>query len=158
VLAPEPAGGGAAPPVLAIRGLSKSFGGEQALADASLTVLPGEVHGLLGQNGSGKSTLIKILAGFHEPDAGELFVDGVPVRLPLPPGGFRPYGISFVHQNLGLVPALTVLENLMIGDLAARARWRISWPSERARAARLFESYGLGIDPAALAWGGGGEA
>jgi ribose transport system ATP-binding protein len=62
-------------PRLALRNLSKSFGGTHALRGADLTVLPGEVHGLLGENGSGKSTLIKILAGFHEPDAGELEID-----------------------------------------------------------------------------------
>ncbi len=66
----------AQPPRLSLRNLSKSFGGTQALRDVDLDVLPGEVHGLLGENGSGKSTLIKILAGVHEPDAGELLVDG----------------------------------------------------------------------------------
>lgn len=137
-------------PALEILGLSKSFGGEKALQDASLSVDEGEVHGLLGQNGSGKSTLIKILAGFHEPDpGGELKIYGRPVPLPLAPGEFRRYGISFVHQNLGLVPALSVVENLFIGELASQARWMISWSAERERAARLFERYGLEIDPAA---------
>ena len=79
----------AAQPRLEARGLTKSFGGTQALRGVDLTLFPGEVHGLLGENGSGKSTLIKVLAGFHVPDAGELEVDGVPVPLPLPPGGYR---------------------------------------------------------------------
>ena len=74
---------------LALRNLSKSFGGTQALRGVDIDVLPGEVHGLLGENGSGKSTVIKILAGFHEPDGGELLVDGEPVRLPLSTGQFR---------------------------------------------------------------------
>jgi len=90
-------------------------------------VARGEVHGLLGQNGSGKSTLIKILAGFHEPDAGaELRIAGRVVELPLKPGEFRRHRISFVHQNLGLMPALTVLENLLIGQLASQPRLWIS--------------------------------
>ena len=121
-----------AAPALALRGLSKHFGGVRALDDVSLTVLPGEVHGLLGENGSGKSTLIKILAGFHAPDAGELEVDGQPVRLPLVPGQFRSLGLSFVHQDLGLVPTLSVTENLGVGELAAsRGRPYISWRRKR---------------------------
>src|SRR5688572_25574295 len=99
-------------PRLELRGLSKSFGGTQALRGVDLAVLPGEVHGLLGENGSGKSTLIKILAGFHDPDGGELLIDGEPVRLPLAPGQFRRLGPSFVHQDLGLIEALSVLETL----------------------------------------------
>ena len=79
-------------PRLALTGLSKSFGGTKALRGVDLDVLPGEVHGLLGENGSGKSTLIKVLAGVHEPDAGELAVDGEAVRLPLAIGQFRQLG------------------------------------------------------------------
>src|ERR1043166_6374225 len=71
---------------LAVRHVSKSFGGVRALDGASLTLLRGDVHGLLGENGSGKSTLIRILAGYHAPDPGaELQVGGRPERLPPPP-------------------------------------------------------------------------
>jgi ribose transport system ATP-binding protein len=108
------------------------------------------VHGLLGENGSGKSTLIKILAGFHEPDSGELEIDGEPVRLPLAPGQFRALGLSFVHQHLGLVESLSVLENLRVAEIASsRSRFRISWRRERARARETFDRYGLRLDPAA---------
>jgi ribose transport system ATP-binding protein len=111
-------------------------------------VVPGEVHGLLGENGSGKSTLIKVLAGYHAPDAGELEVDGEPVRLPLRPGQFRQLGMSFVHQDLGLVLSLTALENLRVGELASsRNRWGISWSRERRRARETFARYGVRIDP-----------
>jgi ribose transport system ATP-binding protein len=135
---------------LEIVDLSKTFGGERALQKASLSINEGEVHGLLGQNGSGKSTLIKILAGFHEPDpGGKLKIYSKPVSLPLAPGEFRRYGISFVHQNLGLVSPLSVVENLFIGELASHARWMISWSAERERAAKLFKRYGLDIDPSA---------
>src|SRR5436190_3140245 len=85
-------------PALRVKNVSKSFGGAKALDDVSLTIYPGEVHGLLGENGSGKSTLIKILAGFHSPDGGEMEAHGRPVRLPLAPGQFRTLGIEFVHQ------------------------------------------------------------
>jgi ribose transport system ATP-binding protein len=141
----------ASPPRLELRRLSKSFGGTRALRDVDLSVLPGEVHGLLGENGSGKSTLIKVLAGFHDPDDGELLIDGEPVRLPLPPGQFRELGMSFVHQDLGLVEELSVLENLRVADIAAsRSRWRIPWRRERRRARETFERYGVRIEPSAL--------
>jgi ribose transport system ATP-binding protein len=137
-------------PRLALRGLSKSFGGTHALRGVDLTVLPGEVHGLLGENGSGKSTLIKILAGYHAPDEGRLRIDGADVRLPLAPGQFRELGMSFVHQDLGLVESLDVLENLRVAELASsRSRFHISWRSERARARETFERYGVRLDPAA---------
>ncbi len=140
----------AAPARLELRSLSKSFGGTRALRDVDLDVLPGEVHGLLGENGSGKSTLIKILAGFHAPDGGDLLIDGEPVRLPLHPGQFRELGMSFVHQDLGLVESLSVLENLRVAEIAAsRSRFGISWRRERRRARETFERYGLRIDPAA---------
>lgn len=145
-----PRGGGppSPEPVLRIEGLSKHFGGARALDGVSLSIGRQEVHGLLGQNGSGKSTLIKVLSGFHEPDPGaRLWIDGREVALPIPPGGFRALGISFVHQHLGLIPSLTVIENLLIGDIATESRWRIDWGAEAERARGLFERYRLPIDP-----------
>ena len=91
-----------------LTGVSKRFGGARALIDVDLRIEPGEVHGLLGQNGSGKSTLLKVLSGFHDPDAGTLTVRGEPVGLPLAPGVFRTLGFAFVHQDLALVPSLSV--------------------------------------------------
>jgi ribose transport system ATP-binding protein len=126
--------------------LSKTFGGQKALDNASLEIAPGEVHGLLGQNGCGKSTLIKILAGFHAPDPGSrLEIGGAEVALPLAPGEFRKHRMSFVHQHLGLIPSLTVLENLILGRLAEREAWAINWSAERRAARALFASYD--IDP-----------
>ena len=133
---------------LAVRHVSKSFGGVRALDSASLTLLPGEVHGLLGENGSGKSTLIRILAGYHAPDPGaELEVGGRVARLPLPPGRAHELGIAFVHQELGLIPSLSVLENLRLGELAARRDWRISWRRERVRATAALARFGVDLDP-----------
>src|SRR3984893_5425943 len=144
-------GGGAdpTPPTLRISQVSKTFGGARALDAVSLTVRPGEVHGLLGQNGSGKSTLIKILAGFYAPDpGGRVEIAGSRVDLPIPPGGFSKLGISFVHQHLGLVPTLTVLENLLVADMAVQSRWAIRRQSEAKRARDLFTRYNLLLDPA----------
>jgi ribose transport system ATP-binding protein len=139
-----------AAPLLHFESLSKHFGGARALHNVELTVRRGEVHGLLGQNGSGKSTLIKILAGFHAPDPGaRLTISGAEIALPLAPGDFRRFGISFVHQHLGLVDSMSVVENLLIGDHATAARWRIPWQAEAGRARVLFSRFGLAIDPGA---------
>lgn len=96
-------------PVLSIRGLSKTFGDVRVLDDVSFDVGPGEVHALLGQNGSGKSTLIKALAGVHKPDPGAI-VRVLDQQLPhsYPPSDSRKYGLAFVHQDLGLIPEMTV--------------------------------------------------
>ncbi len=136
-------------PALSVRGLSKSFGGAKALDGIGFDVAPGEVRGLLGQNGSGKSTFVKLLAGFHAPDSGTLELHGQPVRLPLNPGDFRRLGLAFVHQNLGLVPALTVLENLRVGDLTRASHPFIAWGRERRAAEAIFARFELDIDPSA---------
>lgn len=139
-----------AAPVLEIAHLSKSFGGAKALDDVSLSIRAGEVHGLLGQNGSGKSTLIKILAGFHEPEPGAVLkVGGMDVALPLQPGDFQRLGISFVHQHLGLVPSMTVLENLLVGENATAGNWRIKWGAQAEAAQALFKRFGMDLDPLA---------
>jgi len=140
----------AAPLALHLADLSKTFGGQKALDQVALEVRQGEVHGLLGQNGSGKSTLIKVLAGFHPPDPGSrLHICGTEVPLPLAPGAFRHYRMSFVHQHLGLIPSLTVVENLLIGRLAGGHAWAINWAAERRLARARFERYGIDIDPGA---------
>jgi ribose transport system ATP-binding protein len=144
-----PAATASAPhPILRLSNLSKNFGGVRALDRVSLSVAHGEVHGLLGQNGSGKSTLIKILSGFHAPDPGaQLHIEEREVALPVAPGALREHGLSFVHQHLGLVPSLTVLENLLVYDLAVADRWAINWRAEEQRARDLFERYDIGLDP-----------
>ena len=140
-----------APALLELRGLTKSFGGALALDQVDLTVLPGEVHGLLGENGSGKSTLIKILAGFHDPDAGTLAVAGEPVSLPLAAGEYRHLGFEFVHQDLGLVNSLSVVENLFMAEIAApRNSAFFSWRRATREARRIFERYGQNINPHSL--------
>ena len=134
--------------VLRIDGLTKSFGGVKALDNVSMTVRHGEVHGLLGQNGSGKSTLIKVLWGFYHADGRpSILIDGQRVSLPVGPEALRRHRVSFVHQHLGLLPSLTVLENLLLLDLAVGHRWLIDWRAEARRARELFERYALRLDP-----------
>jgi len=138
------------PPLVQARNISKSFGEVRVLSAVDLDVLPGEIHGLLGENGSGKSTFIKVLAGFHEPDpGGELQINGEHVPLPLAPGAFRDYGMSFVHQDLGLMLSLTVLENLRLGEFSRARRWAISWRKEAQAARELFNEFNVDLDPTA---------
>lgn len=133
---------------LYLKNVSKTFGGTKALRSVELKLMPGEIHGLLGQNGCGKSTLIKVLSGYHAPDAGgELWINGESVSLPIPPGGFTKYGMSFVHQDLGLVHDLTVLENLCIGKISTEDSWHINWKEEREKAVKIFEKYKINISP-----------
>lgn len=138
-------------PNLVIRGLSKSFGGAQALSNVNLTVNHGEIHGLLGQNGSGKSTLIKILSGFHEPDGdGTIELGGRQINLPIQPNQSAEYGISIVHQTLGLVPSLSVTENLFVDQLVRKTNWSIGWSKARREAKNILHRYELDIHPDTL--------
>jgi len=133
-------------PVLEFRHLSKVFAGTAALEDVSLRIEPGQVHGLLGHNGSGKSTLIKILAGYHVPEPGsELALHGQPEPLPLPPGRASELGLAFVHQDLALIPTVTVLENLRVPQWAAK-RGRVRWRFEREQARADLRALGLDVD------------
>jgi ribose transport system ATP-binding protein len=132
------------PLLLSARHISKSFGASRALNDFGLDIRPGEVHGLLGENGSGKSTFIKILAGFHTPDPGaELRVQSTQARFPLQPGAFRQLGLAFVHQDLGLIPTLSVLENLRIGAIAEDRSWHLSWKQQARLANATLKTVGL---------------
>jgi len=101
-------------PVLSMRGISKSFGAVQALTDIDLDIFPGEVVALVGDNGAGKSTLVKILAGVHPADAGEITFEGEPVSIPTPTAS-RALGIATVFQDLALCDTLDVVANLFLG-------------------------------------------
>ncbi|GAW47701.1 MULTISPECIES: sugar ABC transporter ATP-binding protein [unclassified Nocardioides] len=138
-------------PVLRMAGVGKTFGLTRVLRDVDLTVRRGEVHGLLGQNGSGKSTLIKILAGFHTPDEGTVELDGVSVELPLSAADRRDHRLRFVHQDLALLPSLTVLENLIADDVATGAGIRPRRKrAELARATAQFDRFGISLRPDTL--------
>jgi ribose transport system ATP-binding protein len=101
-------------PALRLRGISKSFGGIRALKGVDFQAFPGEVHVLLGENGAGKSTLIKVLAGMYQPSEGSIEIDGHVVVLHSPATS-QALGIAVIHQELALVPHLTVAENLFLG-------------------------------------------
>jgi ribose transport system ATP-binding protein len=109
--------------LLKIEGLSKTFGGTRALIDVDLDVREHEIHALVGQNGSGKSTLIKSLAGYHHPDPGaRAWFDGEPFEL----GSGLQHGhdrLRFVHQDLGHVLELGVMDNLALRHAYVTGRW-----------------------------------
>lgn len=117
-------------PRLSMRSISKTFGPAKVLDDVSLDVMPGEIHGLVGQNGSGKSTLIKILSGFHAPDPNaRIAIDGHELSVPIEPRQLQEHGVAFVHQDLGLDLTANVIENVRIGmfeiePLTRRIRWK----------------------------------
>jgi ribose transport system ATP-binding protein len=135
-------------PALSVANLSKTFGATRALDRLSLELRRGEIHGLLGGNGSGKSTLIRILAGYHAPDPGAILeVQGIRIRLPLSPDEPRHLGLSFVHQDLALIPTLSVAENFHLTRLATRRSPRISWSRARRSAGAALERFGVKVDP-----------
>ena len=101
--------------LLEVRDVGKTYGSVIALRDVSTVVNAGEVTCVLGDNGAGKSTLIKILAGLHQHDAGELLVDGVPVRLSSPREALD-RGIATVYQDLAVVPLMSVWRNFFLGS------------------------------------------
>jgi ribose transport system ATP-binding protein len=138
--------------VLSVRQLSKTFVGQRALDAVDFDVGHAEVHALVGHNGSGKSTMIKILAGYHRPDAEPtptVTVDGEPLRFG-DPNASRSAGLRFIHQELGLVDKLTVLENLRLGASWRTRGGRILWSQERRAARESLEQAGLRAHPDAL--------
>ena len=101
-------------PIVRMAGISKSFTGTDAVRNVDLEILPGEVHGLVGENGAGKSTLMRVLAGIYPDYSGEIFFGGRPARIHTPRIA-RELGIALVHQELSLIPELSVAENMFLG-------------------------------------------
>jgi ribose transport system ATP-binding protein len=136
--------------LIEISQLSKTFDSGRALDNADLSLRPAEIHGLVGQNGCGKSTLIKILSGFHEPDPGATCrFDGADLRLG-DSGIAEQAGIHFVHQDLGLISELSVVENLALGAGYSTGRLgRIRWKNQVEVTARAMRNLGYDVDPKA---------
>ena len=135
-----------ADPVLRVTDVSKSYPGVRALRHVDLAVLPGEIHAVIGENGAGKSTLMKIVFGVTQPDAGTIAVRGHPVAIGSPVAA-QHLGISMVHQELSLVPALDVARNIYLGREPALAPGIIDWPRLYREAAALLARLGIVLDP-----------
>ena len=132
------------PPVVRLEGISKSFGPVRANRDITLDIRPTRIKALLGENGAGKSTLMSILAGRSRQDAGVICVDGLPARFRSPKDALAA-GIGMVYQHFMLVEAMTVAENLMLGQ----QRGRLNPVAMQEEVRGLAERYGLAVDPAA---------
>jgi simple sugar transport system ATP-binding protein len=125
-------------PLLSLRGMGKRFGSLQALADVSVDIEVGEIHCLLGENGAGKSTLCNLVFGVYQPDAGEMLLAGSAHR-PGGPAEALACGIAMVHQHFSLVPDMTVVDNLLLGQARGVLR-TTAWRSTPGRASRTCRS------------------
>ena len=137
-----------AAPALELRGITKRFGSLVANDAIDFELKRGEIHALLGENGAGKSTLMNVLYGLHQPDEGEIRLDGEPVRVDSPRRAIG-LGIGMVHQHFMLVPVMTVAENLVLGSEPHRGPL-LDYESAAARTRELSERFGLSVDPEAL--------
>jgi len=133
--------------LLEVKGISKSFSGVQALCDVSFAVRTGEIHAIVGENGAGKSTLIKILAGIHRMDSGEIIMDGHRIEIARPRDSHRA-GFRFIHQEILMVPWFTVAENILLGNEPTRgAVRRIDVNKMNSEAAAVIAKLGAELNP-----------
>ncbi|UVO07849.1 sugar ABC transporter ATP-binding protein [Pectobacterium polonicum] len=134
-------------PILALSHITKRFGGNIAVNDVSLQVMPGEVLALLGENGAGKSTMIKVLAGVYPRDGGDIQFRGTSIAsaAAIKSDGLQP--IAFIHQDLGLIEWMTVAENMALVMGFPRRFGLIDWRAIRKRASQALQDVGIALDP-----------
>ncbi len=137
-----------AAPAIQLIGIEKKFGAVHANKNINLTVAKGSIHGIIGENGAGKSTLMSILYGFYHADAGEIRVNGAPIRIPDSQAAINA-GIGMVHQHFMLVENFSVLENVILG-VEGGALLGKGVSEARSALKRLEADYGLEVDPDAI--------
>ena len=137
-------------PILELEGIGKAFGGVKALDGVNFALAAGEVHGLVGENGAGKSTLMKIISGVHTDYAGVMRLDGRPVRFRSTRDALAA-GIGMVHQELSIVPSLSVAENVFLGAQPVGRLGNVRWRAMAAMAHQHLGGLGIEVDPAAEA-------
>jgi ribose transport system ATP-binding protein len=135
----------AGPPLLELAGIAKSFGGVQALRGVDFTLRAGEIHGLVGENGAGKSTLMKIIAGVHADFAGTMKLEGREVRFRSARDALDA-GVGMVHQELSIVPDLSIAENVFLGAQPTRGGF-IDWKRMVREAREHLAGLGIDVDP-----------
>ncbi|MFK7764775.1 MAG: ABC transporter ATP-binding protein [Roseobacter sp.] len=135
-------------PAIELKGISKAFGSVQANKHISIRVMPGTIHGIIGENGAGKSTLMSILYGFYKADRGEIFIAGQKTDIPDSQAAISA-GIGMVFQHFKLVENFTVLENIILGAEGGRLL-RPSLNKARKTLVELEQEYGLNVDPDAV--------
>ncbi|KAA9005206.1 ABC transporter ATP-binding protein [Histidinibacterium aquaticum] len=135
-------------PAIELKGISKAFGPVQANKDISIRVMPGTIHGIIGENGAGKSTLMSILYGFYKADAGEIFISGKKTEIPDSQAAITA-GIGMVFQHFKLVQNFTVLENVVLGAEDS-GLLKPSLSRARGELKKLAEEYELNVDPDAV--------
>ncbi|MDE4275922.1 sugar ABC transporter ATP-binding protein [Phaeobacter gallaeciensis] len=131
-------------PVLRLEGIVKTFPGVRALDGVSLSILPGEVHALMGENGAGKSTLMKVLGGIHQPDEGQIIVGEKPVVMSGPLDA-KAKGIVFIHQELSLADELSVAENIYLGELPRKRFGLVDWAELEAKTSAILGRLKVGF-------------
>lgn len=132
-------------PILELRGATKRFGGATALDHVDFALMPGEIHGLIGENGAGKSTLSKILSGVQRPDSGEMRVRGSVVHF-RSPAEAQVAGIGMIYQELTLMPALSVAENVFLGRQPRNKFGLVDWKRIRTESKQRLADFGIEID------------
>lgn len=132
--------------LLQMTGIDKSFPGVHALQSVQFDLRRGEVHALLGENGAGKSTLIKILGGIYQKDKGEILVDGEKVTINSVEDA-RKAGVSIIHQELVLVPWLSVAENMFLGREPLNKLGLVDYGKMNSEAKKYLVDFGLDLDP-----------
>ena len=135
-------------PLLRMEQISKQFPGVHALDQVDFDLYEGEVHVLLGENGAGKSTLMKVLSGSVPRDSGRIFIRGEEIHQ-LTPERSQELGIGMVYQEFSLVPALTVAENIFLGQWPRKKSGRVDWEKMVRQAKTSLTSLGVSIDPRA---------
>src|SRR5512135_767578 len=134
--------------LVVMEGIEKHFPGVHALSQAQFELRPGEVHALVGENGAGKSTLMKVLAGVYSKDAGRILHKGREVEIPNPRAA-QHLGISMIHQELNLMPHLTVAQNIFIGREPRRAKFFLQENDINDQTQELLATLRLNLDPRA---------
>ena len=134
---------------LELKGITKRFGPLVANNDINLTIEEGHIHALLGENGAGKSTLMNVLYGLHQPDEGEILIDGKPVHFN-GPGDAVAAGIGMVHQHFMLIPVFTVAESIALGFEPTKASGLIDLAQARRTVKEVSARFGFDLDPDAL--------